>query len=549
MLIWYRGKDVYHVINTPVPNDRAREPANFYILSTLSLSEITADGGFAPPLTIVYEDEAFGYNTFGNTGGPWIFVVAQEIMEYALRESDDQGVLYAYEISTSPNMVLSVHPARGYVSAWALGGVVLSQPQLSGFLHDHPIWHEQQQYGWTGAPAAGMTRRREALMFMNTITADNNVRTLLHWSGTFPMLRSETRLADTTPGNAMDLTFPWQTVDIPRELLERITIGRLTNEQCMTAIEALFYSFWRLRTLGSGKYSEGEVCEKFSRVKFQLSLSNGPSDGTSDSIILDLPIYRFTTIVQGPGPGYSQWHELDILKLYGNDTIQAQELYYVDLVTVGHSHPFKRESWRLKGLKLRAKCADLPLAFEVDKFSNLDLAVERLEHVWTHSAWTGIVDIGDWHSVEMNPTQCELLSLDVKLKLGDSWVAGTWDDIVIFMGREEVTLAIEPYRTAQTVTGLNLWRAYGLNRVPLQVVQRFSLTGSPRSKLSGDWFQVQDIIFTGRCANSERTVVNNKYKNINTWINHFDDNDFRLDGVLRPEDWQWANPDDGADFG
>ncbi|PHH69922.1 hypothetical protein CDD82_7430 [Ophiocordyceps australis] len=348
-------------------------------------------------------------------------VIVQAMVKYAMRQSEADSMTYVYEVSSSPNMVLSVHPSRAYASAWALGGVMASQvhrvaarlpgqtweslfwvanpeydpawdqfhtagwqPQLSGFLYDHPIWYEQEQYGWTDPPAVGITRRAEAYMFMNSITRNEDVRRMLNWRGTLPLLESQPQDMDDEIKNAMALAFPWETVEIPEEILQSITIGRMTNEECIATITAIFNSFWitnlgmhhkrsaslegkagktrkascgkllttvrHLRSTSSGRFNEAEVCKEFSRLKFQLSLADKPATQTDDLVFLELPVNRKVLLVEKPGPGYKEWHELNISAIFGKETIRAEEISYIEILSSASSYPFKRQAWTLKGM-------------------------------------------------------------------------------------------------------------------------------------------------------------------------------------------------------
>ncbi|RDA85587.1 hypothetical protein CP533_6203, partial [Ophiocordyceps camponoti-saundersi (nom. inval.)] len=283
-----------------------RDPGLVYLLTNLDPDQVFQAGGIAPVYSADLPDEAYGYATFDQRGGPWILLhtAAEASRILATRggenDNDENNLLHIYEIATGPHMVMRHPDPDRNTGFWTAAGIALSQvrrharsdnmirdcrrrktlqrwgcqrrhlvyyewdsypesfnprwgdypnsgfhPWLSGYRDDHPLWRYSEVRNMIRPPPVRPSRREDFFFFMRTIT-DNRpgFRLMLGWRDDLPL--TDSRFSHLAVSSAQEQIpqFPWEAISIPDETLRKsLSDGIQTETECALAI-ALIVAIW-----------------------------------------------------------------------------------------------------------------------------------------------------------------------------------------------------------------------------------------------------------------------------------------------------------------
>ncbi|RDA87753.1 hypothetical protein CP532_2497, partial [Ophiocordyceps camponoti-leonardi (nom. inval.)] len=285
-----------------------KDPGFVYLITTLEPSQVLQAGGFAPRFSPDLPDEAYGYATFDERGGPWILLYTATEASRILASTEDEAenavqTRHVYEIATGPHMVMRHPDPDRNTGFWTAAGIVLSQiyrhttseslvsecrrraarrrygchprhlvnyrwetfsetfnprwndyrnsgfqPSLSGYRDDHPIWRFSNVRTMMPFPPVRPSRRDEFFLFMRGITENEAAFSLLlGWRNHLPLPGSRyphLAISSVEEGDQVP-QFPWEAIPIPDETLRKtLSDGLQTETECGLAI-ALIVAIWQ----------------------------------------------------------------------------------------------------------------------------------------------------------------------------------------------------------------------------------------------------------------------------------------------------------------
>ncbi|KAF4589910.1 Heat-labile enterotoxin IIA, A chain [Ophiocordyceps camponoti-floridani] len=113
--------------------------------------------------------------------------------------------------------------------------------------------------------------------------------------------------------------------------------------------------------------------------------------------------------------------------------------------------------------------------------------------------------------------------LSVEFRIVDNRLAGagTFDAILLSIGRLKMILAIDPSAGFSVVKQVPVKRAFGSPAVSLQDIKHLTLLDKlGRDVRRGDPWQLEGITMTGKCLHSSRRIEMKKYRHVHTWLQH-----------------------------
>ncbi|KAF4582097.1 heat-labile enterotoxin IIB, A chain [Ophiocordyceps camponoti-floridani] len=619
----------------------AEEPSVLYFMCTLrpGPSWLQAAGGLSPRLPDPSPDEAWGYATVNGLGSAWAQLWRDWRDRTALDTNwDFESTLYLYEVSTCPNMVSHYSQPELNRVYWALGGFRWSQvvryaalnpgddmdgpswinngefntdwtsfhtsgwqPELSGYGLDNPIWLDGD---WTDrVPAAAMTRREQALLFVRGIMQNTQLRTLFDWRGDFPLVRV-TDSALSVPlsevgGRSMIESFQLDTLRLPEDVARTLREkGRLTGEVCRVISLAISLSVWmhmdhrphrrawrqtgvrdgdeeycqaakeqnqcisdaeagdcralsdaigqikaaslsNTRGYGTGGLPR-TACSRLRKIRFILDMADEYGAGTYDEISARVgPSSSFIVADEPhtPSRGDSIQLEPSMKDVFPSETVAVNEIGRIS-ISARRVNVFGDDWWKIKGVRLVGQCSDSLTTIQLDKFASLNRQVQGGSEWQTRTeVWAGPVWPEDWNVANY----CTHLErVEVQVQLGSSLAAGTWDDIVVQVGRQELTMMKQPSAGTDSRMRVDLKQAFGTldGVIPVTRPIKFSVFSVPDGRAIGDSWKLRGITFRARCQRSDKGYKVDKYAGVNVWRLRDEGKQGHFSGKISLSDWQ-----------
>ncbi|RDA91732.1 hypothetical protein CP533_4799 [Ophiocordyceps camponoti-saundersi (nom. inval.)] len=134
--------------------------------------------------------------------------------------------------------------------------------------------------------------------------------------------------------------------------------------------------------------------------------------------------------------------------------------------------------------------------------------------------------------------------LRFRLKLSSSTFAGgTYDDIMLKIGNETMTLAEHPSKYFDEERFVDLRAAFGSAEVLVRDIQSFVVYSLPDQRSIADEWTVESFTLTGQCAGSPRKAQ--VFISVNQDFSRFGDNGVKSQytGAIDIDDWRWLSPD------
>ncbi|RDA88236.1 hypothetical protein CP532_0294 [Ophiocordyceps camponoti-leonardi (nom. inval.)] len=174
-------------------------------------------------------------------------------------------------------------------------------------------------------------------------------------------------------------------------------------------------------------------CSQFSELEFGIQLDGGDRSSTRDSIYVSFNNQEEMLIRESPWSGYHNWMTIDKLKLFQRDRFTVRDILHVSLISKMNDD--KWDGWGLKGIKLRAKCADSTTKWGVDKFANINKWMDRGNGRKISTVWHGNISPKDWREITILDScdRFDRLQISVDQRPVDK---GSQDRVFISFGME-----------------------------------------------------------------------------------------------------------------
>ncbi|PHH77576.1 putative enterotoxin [Ophiocordyceps camponoti-rufipedis] len=580
--------------------DRTALEANWDFASTLYLYEVST----CPNIVSHYSQPELN-RAYWALGG---FLWSQVVRYAALNPGDDMQ-----NPSWINNSDFNADWESFHTSGW--------QPELSGYSLGHPIWRDGD---WMDrVPAVAMTRHEQALLFVRGIMQNTLLRSLFDWRGDFPLVRvSDSALSvplSEIGGQSAIESFQLDTLRLPDDVARTLREKeRLSGEACRVISLAISLSVWKhidhqshrrgwrqtgvrhgdeeycqaaketnqcvsdaeaddCRALSNaiGKLKAASLtntrsygteglprtaCSRLRRIRFILDIADEHGAGTYDEISARVGISSSFIIADEPhtpSRGDSIQSELSLKEGFQSETVAVNEIDRIS-ISARRVNVFGADWWKIKGVRLVGQCSDSLTTIQLDKFASINQQVQSGSEwqTWTE-VWAGPVWPEDWN-VANYCTHLE--SVEIEVQLGSSLAAGTWDDIMVQVGHQELTMMKQPSAGAYKRTRVDLKQAFGAADGVISVTQpiKFSVFSVPDGRAIGDSWKLRGkpmerslrlsvpsnatraagITFRSRCQRSGKVYKIDKYADIQVWRLRDEGHESHFSGKVSLRDWQ-----------
>ncbi|PHH60550.1 hypothetical protein CDD81_1555 [Ophiocordyceps australis] len=603
------------------------DPEFVYVITNLSPTQVWRAGGIPPSFNGRPPDEAYGYSTFDARGTPWIFVARAPLAGILLDEWHGSHELWMYEVSTSPNMVMQNPAYRLNPGFWALGGILLSQirryiradwaliacsdsrggchpdtipftqwermssydhrwetyhnsgfqPWLSGYRSNHIVWRVSQAWRHVlEQPRVELSRQESALLFMRGITQGHpELRLMLSWQGQLPLIRIHE--GDTPIGVVprMNLPqFPWETIQIPDELLHKKAIlGRLSETECHVMALLITATFWGgclsrhgKRDLGTesanhcpalaehddcGNPAEHRKCNMLSQTVTELKSSSDSCSAVPCDSIDGLQV-RFK-VPPGIDPHHvklafesqsnrshpaifavehgSAWKSINRVPYAANNGqgIKIQDIDRIYIIDSGDTQSPRLDVKKPHDFMLRAVCtkSDYEVRLHLynvepeEKLGLKNLTETTNGEIKGHTVASFAVDRQD---LFLKPRCIHFKKLEFFIQLSQSAWSGTYDSISLAFdsGRANTFIVNDPSPGFNKWTTINLQKTFGKDTISVHEIPGISLidTAFKVDWWSKDAWLLQSIKLRGECASPHAVSTIETENWADKWIEH-----------------------------
>ncbi|PHH85365.1 hypothetical protein CDD83_539 [Cordyceps sp. RAO-2017] len=278
-----------------------------------------------------------------------------------------------------------------------------------------------------------------------------------------------------------------------------------------------------------------EDCAHIDRLKLEIELGAAVWEGTWDSLYLAFEDGERHLIASGPGRQFHGFQEIDLAHTFNQTRVAVDHLKQVQIFQ-HHDSIFGDDDWKLRGIKLKARCAESLTELQVDKFASVNYKVTGMRPTWHNDwrAWSEPLDPArDWHKL----FECSHLDrLEANLYMGNAISGGSYDDLFLrFDGGtgREFGIAEQPARGSDYAATVNVTEAFGSPVVPVKDLRGFSIISRTHDGNSEDQWELGTLYFHGRCAGSKKKVVIDKFDNVYEWH----DRGHVFQRRINPADW------------
>ncbi|PHH64126.1 hypothetical protein CDD81_5001 [Ophiocordyceps australis] len=259
-------------------------------------------------------------------------------------------------------------------------------------------------------------------------------------------------------------------------------------------------------------------CTEMGQLQLEIQLGNGYYQGTWDSLYFNFQDNEKHFIVSSPSPGFHEHQELDLQKVFKASKVAFNHLRLAQIYQY-HDSISGNDDWKLKGIKLKARCANSLTEYQLDKFAAVNYAVTDMHAVWHTSwrAWSAAIDPQkDWNQV----FECSQLDqLSASIYLGDKWSGGTWDDLFIRFetgSKHEFLLATQPSHDTTYNVEIDMNKAFQSPVVPVGKLEAFSILSNADQGNSPDEWRLGTVVLHARCAGSKKQLVHDTFQ-VDKW--------------------------------
>ncbi|OAA80398.1 Heat-labile enterotoxin, A chain [Akanthomyces lecanii RCEF 1005] len=279
--------------------------------------------------------------------------------------------------------------------------------------------------------------------------------------------------------------------------------------------------------------SEKALCARVDKLSFDFELANNYGSGTYDKIKLDFKGagQKPHVIVEGPSPGYKTSQEIDMVDIFGMETVALDQIKRLRLLDEITDHWFGGDPWDVFGITLKARCAGSEIDIVLDKFASLNKELQakptepgRFQYNRDWQAWADNVDTKNWAA---KPLCSHFQSLDINLHIADANWAGTDNNLYAKVGEGRFLLARHPSRREVFTVDIDLKKAYSTKLVPVPKVELVGIS----SEGGNDAVLPSEVTVYGICSGAHTSL--SVKQEIKDWV--YDGQQLNI--KLTPEMW------------
>ncbi|KAM3501165.1 hypothetical protein MY10362_005782 [Beauveria mimosiformis] len=151
--------------------------------------------------------------------------------------------------------------------------------------------------------------------------------------------------------------------------------------------------------------SQKQSCTHLDNLSLDFKLGNNLGSGTYDTIKLGFEDAGLNVhvITEGPWPGYKVSQDINMLHVFGAETVALSQINRLTLLDELTDWSFGGDVWEINGFTLRGRCAGSAMNIALEKFSSLNKWLQaqpnqpgRFQYHRDWQVWAGDVKPEDW---------------------------------------------------------------------------------------------------------------------------------------------------------
>ncbi|KAM3427435.1 hypothetical protein NHJ13734_008980 [Beauveria thailandica] len=264
--------------------------------------------------------------------------------------------------------------------------------------------------------------------------------------------------------------------------------------------------------------SHHRLCDRLDKLAIDFQLENNYGSGTYDRIKLNFlgASQKPHVIVEGPSPGYKVSQDIDMVDIFGQETVGLDQIKGIELLDRMTDHWFGGDPWDLFGIKLRGRCAGTGISVALNNFVSTDKELQarptepgRFQYYSDWPVWSGLIKPKEWVA---EPQCSHFYMINVNLHIADANYAGTDNDLYARVGKSKFLITRHPSRREVFTIDVDVKKAFKTKAVPVDQFDKVTIL----SEGGHDAFLPSEATVLGWCSNS-KTSLSHTQKNDN-WV-------------------------------
>ncbi|PQK12850.1 hypothetical protein BB8028_0003g14650 [Beauveria bassiana] len=263
-----------------------------------------------------------------------------------------------------------------------------------------------------------------------------------------------------------------------------------------------------------------QLCTRLDKLSIDFELANHIGSGTYDMIKLNFlgASRKPHVIVESPSPGYKVSQDIDMVDIFGSETVALDQIRGLQLLDRLTDHWLGGDAWELFGIKLRGRCAGTGISVALNDYASTDKELQakptepgRFQYYRDWPVWSGPIHPKDW----IGQPQCSHFSMiNVNLHIADANYAGTNNDLYARVGKSEFLITRHPSRREVFTIDVDVKKAFKTKAVPVDKFDKVTIL----SKGGHDGFLPSEATVYGWCSNSRTSLSHTQTNDDNTWV-------------------------------
>ncbi|GAO16512.1 hypothetical protein UVI_02010810 [Ustilaginoidea virens] len=289
------------------------------------------------------------------------------------------------------------------------------------------------------------------------------------------------------------------------------------------------------------------ICPRFKSLEVQVQLSDEWFAGTWDTIGYDVGPTDHTQhydLMAAPQKGAKGTSKVDLVKVFGTDTIDIQQGLYLTLTVQGvmGAHP-NNDQFKIQTISIVGQCED----------GNYTAGTEWTLNEWVRHPAKGEGTFAPYklerfgkqytnYAPNMTSTLCPVITgVNYDFYVGsDLFGAGTDDKVGFSMGlNSEVFLGQSFYRNYKSAGDVDMRKVFGMDKVPLANINAllFYQTGTAKDQWKIGGMPDPCITLEATCESGQKLRMT-KYQKIDVWSENPDGANVVYGGEVDPSMWR-----------
>ncbi|KAM3517513.1 hypothetical protein NHJ13051_008916 [Beauveria bassiana] len=228
-----------------------------------------------------------------------------------------------------------------------------------------------------------------------------------------------------------------------------------------------------------------QLCTRLDELSIDFELANHIGSGTYDMIKLNFlgASRKPHVIVEGPSPGYKVSQDIDMVDIFGSETVALDQIRGLQLLDRLTDHWLGGDAWELFGISVA-----------LNDYASTDKELQAKP-----------TEPGRFHHFSM---------INVNLHIADANYAGTNNDLYARVGKSEFLITRHPSRREVFTIDVDVKKAFKTKAVPVDKFDKVTIL----SKGGHDGFLPSEATVYGWCSNSKTSLSHTQTNDDNTWV-------------------------------